>query len=177
LSDQKPFGLSETVQKKTRYIISLGSLLSVLWLALSGHYTLLLLACGLLSVILIVWLVLRMHIVDRESQPLHLRIRHLLSFFCWLIKEIFISNIYVCRLVLSPSLNLNPKVITINGNQSSDMARFIFANSITLTPSTLTIYVGADQIEVHALTESAAQALLQSPMGKKITEIERGSGG
>lgn len=165
------------MHNKAKHAISLGLLLSVLWLSLSGHYTLLLLSCGLLAVVLIVVLALRMGILDSEDHPLHLNIISLLSYCCWLLKEIFVSNIYVCRLILNPRLPINPKVIRLRSSQSSELARFIFTNSITLTPSTLTIDVDDDNIEVHALTEQSASVLSKGMLDRKVTAVESGSGG
>jgi len=88
------------------------------------------------------------------------------------LKEIFISNIYVCRLILSPAMPISPTVIALRSSQSSDLARVIFANSITLTPGTVTIDVDGDITEVHAITEEAATSLLQGSMDSKVTALE-----
>ena len=155
-----------------QHAISLGMFLAVIWLLLSGHYTLLLISFGLLSVALVVLLALRMDVVDHEGHPLHLNSKALVIYWCWLLKEIFVSNIYVCRLILSPSMPISPTVIALRSSQSSDLARVIFANSITLTPGTVTIDVDGDITEVHAITEDAAKSLLQGSMDGKVTALE-----
>ncbi len=154
------------------HAISLGLFLAVIWLLLSGHYTLLLISFGLLSVALVVLLALRMDVVDHEGHPLHLNSKALVIYWCWLLKEIFISNIYVCRLILSPKMPISPTVIALRSSQSSDLARVIFANSITLTPGTVTIDVDGDITEVHAITEETATSLLQGSMDRKVTALE-----
>ncbi len=156
----------------SKHAISLGLFLAVIWLLLSGHYTLLLISFGLLSVALVVLLALRMDVVDREGQPLHLNSKALVIYWCWLLKEIFVSNIYVCRLILNPAMPISPTVIALRSSQSSDLARVIFANSITLTPGTVTIDVDGDITEVHAITEDAAKSLLQGSMDGKVTALE-----
>jgi multicomponent Na+:H+ antiporter subunit E len=155
-----------------KHAISLGLFLAVIWLLLSGHYTLLLISFGLLSVALVVLLALRMDVVDHEGHPLHLNSKALVIYWCWLLKEIFVSNIYVCRLILSPAMPISPTVIALRSSQSSDLARVIFANSITLTPGTVTIDVDGDITEVHAITEDAAKSLLQGSMDGKVTALE-----
>ena len=155
-----------------KHAISLGLFLAVIWLLLSGHYTLLLIFFGLLSVALVVLLALRMDVVDREGHPLHLNSKALVVYWCWLLKEIFVSNIYVCRLILNPAMPISPTVIALRSSQSSDLARVIFANSITLTPGTVTIDVDGDITEVHAITEEAAKSLLQGSMDSKVTALE-----
>ena len=160
------------MQNKNKHAISLGFLLAILWLLLSGHYTLLLISCGLLSVMLVVLLALRMDVVDHEGHPLHLNPKALVIYWCWLLKEIFVSNIYVCRLILNPAMPISPTVIALRSSQSSDLARVIFANSITLTPGTVTIDVDGDITEVHAITEETATSLLQGSMDRKVTALE-----
>ena len=164
------------MNNKHKHVVSLGLFLVMSWLLLSGHYTLLLMSFGLLSVMLVVFLALRMDVVDHEGHPLHLNLKALLIYWCWLLKEIFVANIYVCRLILSPSMPISPTVIALRSSQSSDLARVIFANSITLTPGTVTIDVDGDITEVHALTIEAARSLLEGSMDGKVTALENRSG-
>ena len=117
-------------------------------------------------------LYISMDAVDHEGHPLHLNPGALVIYWCWLLKEIFISNIYVCRLILDPAMPISPTVIALRSSQSSDLARVIFANSITLTPGTVTIDVDGDITEVHAITEEAATSLLQGSMDNKVTALE-----
>lgn len=160
------------MNNKDKHVISLGLFLIVLWLLLSGHYTSLLLSFGLLSVVLVVLIALRMDVVDHEGHPLHLNPKALLIYWCWLLKEIFVSNIYVCRLILNPTMPISPTVIALRSSQSTDLARVIFANSITLTPGTVAIDVDGDITEVHALTEGLAKLLLEGSMDGKVTALE-----
>ena len=165
------------MDNKNKHAISLGLSLSVLWLLLSGHYTLLLISYGLLSVVLVVLLALRMDVIDREGQPLHLDLKALFTYWVWLLKEIFVSNIYVCRLIINPEMPISPTVIALRSSQSTDLARVIFANSITLTPGTVAIDVDGDITEVHALTEELARSLLAGSMDSRVTALESSSGG
>ncbi|RKZ49961.1 MAG: cation transporter [Gammaproteobacteria bacterium] len=163
------------MNSKNKHAISLGLFLFILWLLLSGHYTSLLISFGLFSVTLVVVLALRMDVVDHEGQPLHLDPIALLIYWCWLLKEIFVSNIYVCRLIVSPTMPISPTVIALRSSQASDLARVIFANSITLTPGTVTIDVDGDITEVHAITEEAASSLIQGSMDTRVTALENRS--
>ena len=160
------------MNNKNKHAIGLGLSLIILWLLLSGHYTLLMTLFGLLSMSLVVFLALRMDVVDHEGHPLHMNPKALFIYWCWLLKEIFISNIYVCRLILNPAMPISPTVIALRSSQSSDLARVIFANSITLTPGTVTIDIDGDITEVHAITEEIATSLLQGSMDRKVTALE-----
>ena len=79
----------------------LGAILFGFWLALSGHYTPLLLAFGVGSCVLVVYLSMRMDVVDSEGVPLQVTGRFL-GYLPWLIKEIFIANVVVAKVILDP---------------------------------------------------------------------------
>lgn len=157
---------------KLPYALSLGIVLAALWLLLSGHYTILLLALGLLSVVLVVHLALRMEVVDQEGHPLHLNFRALLAYWCWLLKAIILSNIDVCRRILSPKMPISPTRLSIKCSQATDLGRVIYANSITLTPGTVSMSVDGEYIDVHALTRDTAEQLAAGEMDRRIKALE-----
>ncbi len=161
----------EKMQNKNIHAVSLGILLIILWILLSNHYTPLLMSLGFFSVVLVIWLTLRMDIIDHESYPLYLNVRALLIYLAWFVKEIFVSNIYVCRLILNPAMPISPAIISLRSNQPSDLARAILANSITLTPGTVAIGVDGDITTVHAITKDAATSLLQNSMSDKVAAL------
>lgn len=80
-------------------------------------------------------------------------------------------------MILNPSMPISPVVIALRSSQSSDLARVIFANSITLTPGTVAIDVDGDITEVHALTDETARSLLEGTMDGKVTALENRNGG
>jgi len=152
--------------------ISLLIVLAVVWLVLSGHYTGLLLTLGAVSCLFVVYIARRMDVIDHESHPLH--IGHVLPFYwLWLGKEIVKANIDVTRRVLSPSLPISPVLFTVPADQRTDLGKVIYANSITLTPGTVSADVGKDFIQVHALTEEGAAAVRGGEMGRRVTALER----
>ncbi len=153
------------------YAISLTLVLFALWLLLSGHYVPLLLGLGALSALLVVTIALRMDVLDREGHPIHLRPKALL-YWPWLGWEIVKSNVDVARRILSPTLPISPTVIRLKASQKSELGKVIYANSITLTPGTVSIDIDGDKIEVHALTREAAQALRTGDMDRRVTRFE-----
>ncbi|MFT5871634.1 MAG: multicomponent Na+:H+ antiporter subunit E [Clostridium sp.] len=88
------------------------------------------------------------------------------------IKEIVVSNFNVAKIVLSPQILISPKIVTINTKIKSDFHKTIFANSITLTPGTLTISMVRDEIIVHCLKEEFSRELTNSVFEKIILKIE-----
>jgi len=95
-----------------------------------------------------------------------------ISYTIILIKEIFISNFNVAKIVLSPKLIISPQIVIINTKIKSDFHKTIFANSITLTPGTLTISMDSDNITVHCLKEEFSRDLTNSVFEKIILKIE-----
>lgn len=151
--------------------ISLGFLLVIFWLLNSGHYTPLIMSLGAISIALVILIARRMNVVDEESQPLHLT-RSIPAYYAWLLKELIVSNIDVVARIWRGGDSINPAVATIRINQHSDMGRVIYANSITLTPGTVTTDVRRDSITVHALNRSSIDALNSGEMAARVKRLE-----
>ncbi len=152
-------------------ILSLFILLAAIWLLLSGYYTTLLLALGALSCALVVVLCRRMDIIDPEGHPNHLFLG-LLLYIPWLLWEICKSNIDIARRILDPKLPISPSVVRIKTSQKTHLGQVIYANSITLTPGTVSVEVEEGEIIVHALTSETAAALLEGSMDRRVTRLE-----
>jgi multicomponent Na+:H+ antiporter subunit E len=144
-----------------------------LWLALSGHFDPLLLSLGLLSAATVTLVSHRMGVIDAEGQPLGL-IPGLLRYAPWLTKEIVRACIDVAWRITRPSLPIQPTIIRVPANQKTVPGRVCFANSITLTPGTISLDVLEKEIEVHALTAESAADLESGEMGKRVEHLETG---
>lgn len=153
------------------HAIGLGLGLSALWLLLSGFFEPLLLSLGLVSVVLCVYLAHRMDVVDHETIPLHIGYG-IISYFIWLTVEVAKANWAVTKVILSPKMVLNQSFITVPTDQSDDLGRVIYANSITLTPGTITVEIEPGSFLVHALTDDAADMEALADMGARVTAIE-----
>lgn len=151
----------------------LGAILFGFWLLLSGHYTPLLLGFGVGSCALVVYLAMRMDVVDREGLPLHLGGRFW-AYLPWLMKEIFVANVNVARIILNPKLPISPIVVHFRASQETDLCRTIYANSITLTPGTITTGVEGQELEIHALTYADIDGREEDEMDRRVTWVERG---
>jgi multicomponent Na+:H+ antiporter subunit E len=149
---------------------SLFAVLFIVWLLLSGHYTFLIISLGVLSCILVVVIVDRMEVIDREGHPIHLTWRGL-SYWPWLLVEIIKANFDVIRCVLSPSLPITPTMVRLKASQTSDLGQVIYANSITLTPGTISIDIANGVILVHALTSAGADALEEGEMDRRVSRM------
>lgn len=90
-----------------------------------------------------------------------------LIYFVWLFIEIVKANVAVVRAVMSPGLEVSPTLTKIPTPQSTDIGRVMFANSITLTPGTVSVCMEDDHILVHALLSEMSGAEDFVEMGKR----------
>ena len=151
--------------------ISLALSLFVVWLLLSGHLEPLLLGLGAASCIAVVLIARRMDVIDREGHPIHLGWKAPF-YWLWLAWEVIKANLDVARRIVAPSLPISPTVIRVKTSQKTELGRVIYANSITLTPGTISLAVRRDEIEVHALSREAAAALAEGTMDRRVTQME-----
>ena len=126
---------------------------------------------GGLSIMLTTWVARRMGILDDDGYSIPLAISSV-AYFPWLMWEIVKSNVEVARLILSPSRRVSPSVFTVTSTQKSDIFQVIYANSITLTPGTVTLKLEGDQFVVHALLRESIKDLESGEMDRRVTQLE-----
>jgi len=144
------------VGRRLVYGMVLTVVLAVLWLALSGMWWhMIITSLGAASVAVSVYMTARMGVLDGETVPFA-NISRFARYWAWLGGEIFKANIAVVRLALAPDLNIKPVLTRVAADGGSDLARTTFANSITLTPGTVTVEVESNGFLIHALDESFA---------------------
>ena len=145
-------------------------LLGSFWLALSGHFSLLLLGLGIVSVALVVGILIRMDRADEE--PRFLRpTPWLVGYGLWLIGAVVKSNVDVAQRIWDPQLPVRPVWQRLDTEVETPMERTLYANSITLTPGTLTTDVHEDYFLVHALSVSDLDALRGGGMESRIRRL------
>ena len=137
------------------------------WLVWSGLYKPLLLGLGVVSVALTLWLSVRMGLHHRAVYALDL-VPRLLGFWASLLVDIIKSNFVVARIILSPSLPISPTLVQLEPELEGQVGRATLANSITLTPSTVTIDAHRGVFLVHCLTAESAHETRESDLGKRL---------
>ena len=138
---------------------------------LSGHYDFWFIGLGFISSASAVFLARRMGIVDAEGLPLDL-VPGLLRYAPWLFGTVIQANFDVARRILHPRLPITPTVIRVPAEQRTAPGRVSYANSITLTPGTISLEVSDAEIEVHALSVDAAEDLQSGEMGRRVVALE-----
>ena len=141
----------------------------VIWLLLSGHYDPLLLTLGVLSCITCLYVTWKAKFIDDEGLPLHLLIR-LSMYTVWLFKEIIKANIDTAKIIIFN--NPDPQNFRVKSSQKTEAGKVTYANSITLTPGTVTTELDGDVLEVHALSSDMADDVKSGVMDKKVSWLE-----
>lgn len=154
-----------------RYLVSLAILLALLWLGISGVYKPLLFMLGGASVLFVVWMSKRMDVVGVEHNPVLYSWR-LPVYWVWLVWEIIKANVEVARAALAPAKHVRPQIVRVPVRLHHPIAKVTYANSITLTPGTVTLQLEPDWIEAHALLESTARGLESGEMERRIAWLE-----
>jgi multicomponent Na+:H+ antiporter subunit E len=149
----------------------LAAALLVTWLAWSGHYTGFLIGVGVSSCLLVVGLSMWMGIVDEEGVPARLILRSL-TYLPWLALQVIISGLKVSRAIVDPRRKIKPTLVRLPVPQRTEVGAVVYANSITLTPGTLSVRMEDDILLVHALFPDDAEALAAGDMADRVSALE-----
>ena len=154
------------VKSITLFIVLFG-----FWLLMSGYYTPLILSLGVISCLICVYLTIKGKFLDNETLPIYFFPR-LIQYTFWLIKEILKSNITTAKIIITKSEE--PELFSVKASQKTNEGKVTYANSITLTPGTVTTQIKNDIFEVHALTKDFGDDVRSSDMDKMVTWLEKG---
>lgn len=157
--------------KKLKAIAS-AIFLMALWLLMSGVYKSLVIGFGLGSVFLIMIILWRMDKVDGDHVQIRLNPLRFLGYIIWLFGEIAKSNWAVTRTILSPVMPIRQKMLVVPQSQKTDLAQVIFANSITLTPGTISVETEDGGLLVHALSYCPDDDASLADMDRRVTAVE-----
>jgi multicomponent Na+:H+ antiporter subunit E len=153
------------------YGISLTLCLFAFWLLLSGYLEPFLIAAGLGSAVAVALCAHRMRILDGEGHPIHLSLRAF-TYWPWLAKEIVKSALSVSRIILDPKLPISPTLVRFKPTQRTTVGLVTHANSITLTPGTITVEAEDGEFLVHGLTKEGATGCIDSEMDRRVSRFE-----
>jgi multicomponent Na+:H+ antiporter subunit E len=153
----------------TVLLVKGGSLL-LFWAVLSGKFDAFHLSVGLLSVLFVLWMDFRLApLGDADVSRVH-PVRFVIYYF-WLLKEMVLSAVFVARAIISPSLYVDPRLVCFRSEQPGVVSAVVLANSITLTPGTLTVDLEDNVYLVHALNSRTANDLLSGSMQARVAAL------
>jgi multicomponent Na+:H+ antiporter subunit E len=130
------------------------------WILLSGKFDLFHLTLGVLSSALVSFLSADLFMYDQGKNRLSTGFRFLL-YIPWLLYQIVLSTLHVTFLALHPKMKdrIDPTIVTFKTKLKTNIAKVALANSITLTPGTITIRIEDQVFYVHAISRKAAAGL------------------
>jgi multicomponent Na+:H+ antiporter subunit E len=137
------------------------------WFLLSGHGAPLDVALGVAASAAVAWMNRR----DEALSDFLVWTPRLLAYLPWLLREIWLANMQVMRLVLDPRLPIDPIVVRVPTRYATDLARTTLANSITLTPGTVTVDVEGETLVVHAITRAGADSMASGVMTRRVGRV------
>ncbi len=141
------------------------------WVLLAGTLDPMDLALGaVLSVLVAVW---ASRALWREDLP-HIGLGEALRFVAyvpWLLAEVVKAALYVAEIVLDPRLPVDPEVVTAHTTLHRDISKVTLANSITLTPGTLTVDLGEDALLVHCLGPEFRGGIEEHLLERRIARV------
>ena len=150
------------------------SLLLITWVILSGLLDAFHISLGILSCALVTWLSSGLLFNDR-SLSFYSRLRQvsrLPLYLSWLLWQIVLANIHVLRISFSPRVKeqIQHQLVRFRSGLKSDFENYVLAQSITLTPGTVTLQIDGDVFLVHAISDVAARGLMGS-MADRVRHV------
>jgi len=153
-------GAERTKAEVTSFAATFALLFFPFWLPLSGFFDLFHMGIGVGCCALVAYISHDLLFVNVRVGDMRTIVKRFFAYIPWLIYQIIMANFHVARLVLSPKMPINPKIIKFKVKLDSDISLVTFANSITLTPGTITVDIKEGEYYVHALDEAVAYDLL-----------------
>lgn len=141
------------------------------WLLLSGHYDLFHIGIGVLCCGLVSHVSHDLLFANPRAGDMRVIVKRFFIYVPWLLYQIVMSNLHVVRLALGPKSLIDPKIIQFKTKLESDISMVTLANSITLTPGTITVDVKDGVYYVHAVSKKVAEDLMTGEMEDKIAHI------
>ncbi len=150
------------------------ALMMAVWMIFSGLFDAFHLSLGVLSSLFVAWISQDLLFKERHQkfQTLMREGAQIPGYACWLLWEIVLANIHVFKLAMVPKGmdEVEPEVVRFKTKLRSDFGKWLLANSITLTPGTVTIMVRGDEFVIHAISQGAAEGL-NGEMERRIAQI------
>jgi len=145
-----------------------------LWLLMSGIYQGFIVMLGFIAATIAVFAVRRMDdVADTGRLEIRLKILNTIGYFFWLLVEIAKSNWLVTKTILGLNPSIKQHFFKVPCTQETEVGKTTFANSITLTPGTISVEHEGEEIWVHALSYSEEDLDALADMNSRVSNIER----
>jgi len=119
------------------------------WLALTSIRDIQEIVAGLIVAILVTLMAGHFLITTEKTKSVPVRILSAIRYFIRFLWEMVKANIHVAYLVVHPKVPINPGIVKIKTGLTKDAGMTVLANSITLTPGTLTVDINPEKRELY----------------------------
>lgn len=148
-------------------------LLVLFWIILNGKITVEIVVLGLLFALLIYGFAYKfLGLTWKREKKFWKYLIWGIQYIGILLREIIIANIAVLKIILLPKKKIHPVLVKFPAPLKSHLLQVILADSITLTPGTITVRLYEEKFEVHCLDESMAEGLNDSVFVKMLKKLE-----
>lgn len=161
------------VGSPTLHMSSLAVILFAFWLLLTGNTEIKFLTYGILTALVTAWVTYPLLLIPNDAGTkkyflLGVNPGKLVLYLFWLFWQLVLANLDVLKATVRPEIEIAPRIVKFRYLAENPIAKVCLANSITLTPGTVTIDVTEDGVfTVHALTDGAAEGLKEGGMQGK----------
>lgn len=160
-------------RRKTQFQNFVGTalILFAFWALLSGKFDIFHLTLGAVCSTVAAYLFHDLLFVNVRVGDIRIVAWRFINYIPWLLKQILLANIHVASLVLRPRMPINPQILTFKTKLETDISCVTLANSITLTPGTITVDIRDGVFYVHALSQRVADELNAGEMEDRVAHI------
>ena len=171
-TEEKPSPKSQTRRFRANHILAF-VILFILWVIFSGRFDGFHIVLGLICSAIVAAISGDLMFTSQQPWGLFSLWLRWLTYIPWLLYQIFLANLHVMYLVFHPKMKelINPQIIDFDSRLKSDYSRWTFANSITLTPGTITVNATVlGRFSVHCIDDKSSEAL-PGEMEKRIAKV------
>ncbi|MBO1225515.1 MAG: Na+/H+ antiporter subunit E [Candidatus Scalindua sediminis] len=142
------------------------------WILLSGEFTFILITSGIVASLIVAYLSHDIFIGKPDIKIETRRVFKFIKYLPWLVWKVILANFEIAYLVLHPKMLIDPQIIRFETDLKTDLGIVTLANSITLTPGTITVEANKEEFVIHAIWQKSVEGIIDGEMQRKVKEIE-----
>jgi multicomponent Na+:H+ antiporter subunit E len=144
----------------------------IFWILLSGEFTFILITSGVVASLIVAYLSHDIFIGRPDFKTETGRMFRFIVYVPWLLWEITLANVEIAYLVLNPKPLVDPQIVRFKPDVKTNLGIVTLANSITLTPGTVTVEANKEEFVIHAIWQKSAEGIISGEMQRKVKKIE-----
>ncbi len=142
------------------------------WILLSGEFTFILITSGVVASLIVAYLSHDLFIGKPDLKTETRRVFKFIVYVPWLLWEIILANVEIAYLVLNPKPLVDPQIVRFKPDLKTNLGILTLAQSITLTPGTVTVEANKEEFVIHAIWQNSAEGIIGGEMQHKGKGIE-----